>query len=127
MRCSFLRWWSSSAISDKWREPIMNAHVSAILLGVKDMERSKRFYMDRRLERPGRLQDLGLLRSPRRLADRLLRPRGPRRQWFQWRGLQLRRAQRGTRRRDPGGGEEDRREDPQARGEATVGRIWRVL
>src|SRR5947209_349440 len=28
------------------RVPIMNSHVSAILLGVKDMERSKRFYVD---------------------------------------------------------------------------------
>src|SRR5215831_15001629 len=84
---------------------------------------------------PERLQDLGVLRSPQRFAGRLLRPRRARRdggrerggQRLQRRRVQLRRAQRGPRRRGSGRGQEGRRGDPQARGEAAVGRVRRIL
>ena len=46
----------------------MNSHVSAILLGVGDMERSKRFYTDPGVENTGRLGHLRLFRP--RTGDR---------------------------------------------------------
>src|SRR5258708_39083933 len=62
------------------------------------------------LEDPERLRYLGVLRSTRRFAHRLLRPRGPgQRRWVEPGGqrlqrhrLQLRRSQRGPRRRSFG-------------------------
>jgi catechol 2,3-dioxygenase-like lactoylglutathione lyase family enzyme len=53
----------------------MHAHVSSILLGVEDMDRSKRFYTEGLgWEVEQGLRRLGVLRLARRFACRLLRP-----------------------------------------------------
>ena len=90
----------------------MNSHVSSILLGVQDIDRSKEFYTEGLGWKVQ--QDYGVsvyFRAAWRLAGRLLRPRRPGRQRgrqpggqrLQRAGPHLRGPQRGAGRRDPGG------------------------
>src|ERR1700730_612421 len=106
----------------------MNSHVSAILLGVKDMERSKRFYTE----------GLGWKIESDYAISVFFVQHGGSLIGFSGRGglggglglqrhrLHLRRSQRGPRRRSNGRGQEGRRHDSQARGQAAVGRVRRI-
>ena len=101
----------------------MNAHVSSILLGVRDMDRSKEFYMEGLGWKVKHDYGISVFFEPNGgSARRLLRPRRPghrqRRepggQRLQRAGPHLRGPQRGAGRRDHGGGREGRRHDHQA-------------
>src|SRR5437868_13407780 len=106
----------------------MNAHVSAILLGVNDMEKSKRFYTEGlgwKVQNDYKISVFfvphgGSLVGFYGRGSRGGRWREPAGERLPRRGHELRRSQRGACRRGDGRGKEGRRQDPQARGEAAV-------
>ena len=114
----------------------MNSHVSAILLGVKDMERSKRFYTEGLGWKVQSDYDVSVFFVPHGgslvgfygregLADMV----GASPEGSGFSGVVFNYVVRSEARVDEimDGGQEGRRDDPQARGEAAVGRVRRFL
>jgi len=110
----------------------MNSHVSAILLGVRDMERSKRFYAEGlgwKVQNdwgisvffvPHGGSVVGFYGRDGLAANVGVAPEGT---GFSGVVFNLCRPERATRRRDHGGGREGGREDPQTRDQGAMGRL----
>ena len=114
----------------------MNSHVSSILLGVNDMERSKRFYTEGLGWKVQNDYKISVFFVPHGgslvgfygrdgLADMV----GASPDGSGFSGVVFNYVVRSEDRVDEssGRGQEGRREDPQARGEAAVGRVRRIL